>query len=149
MCIKSHLATVIIYLPPFNLPSGGIKLTAEGPRPSGLWLKLLCFCWICGLSWGQESVSACFHWLPSTSDFFLPGCQMVPRGSQACAEVLLGFLSVPPVQRCMFGSTSIRPALAAGALSGSRVGSGEGRQHKICLRPHSSQSYKPKQWGRL
>lgn len=29
---------------------------------------------------------------------FLPGCHMVPRGSQAFAESLPGFLSVPGVQ---------------------------------------------------
>lgn len=127
MCIKSRLATVNLCILPLTCllvasDRGWCRLTAQGPRPSWLRPILLYFYWLCALSWARH--------------FCLLGCLLphkLPRGSQlACRptqSVCLDFLSIPWVAAMApLGTRPSGPACAAGALSGSRVGSGEGRE---------------------
>lgn len=138
---KSHLATVIICL---SLLICLLVASSTGAMTIRTVTKAAMF------------LLALWPFLGTGKCLCLLGCLLPPRlphdpqGLTGLCRRSAWFSLCPSsaVMACLEEHPS-GPALAAGALSGSQVGSGEGRQHKLSLRSHPAPSYKPKQWGRL
>lgn len=113
--------------PAFNMPSGSIRQRLVQAHSTGTTTIVtaansailpLALCPFLGTTF-------LLAWLPASSQ----AAPWLPVGLQLTLRVCLDFLSIPWVAAmALLGTHPSGPACAAGALSGSRVGSGEGRE---------------------